>query len=128
MNPSGEDGRNGMGEREWKHVAAFLHSLWRKPKRTRGRPMSVAWVPNDSEQRAFLILQAEGSAAQLVAQDKAAWRARHNRTRVREAETARMVDKAIEVVAAQSNVPKLKILARNVRNSLKSGRYSAQQF
>ncbi len=132
------EGRKHIGEREWKHLAAFVHSLWRQPKRPRGRPMSLGiWtLTSDQSQEGdsyaaqmFLvrkIIDAERAAAELVARRKAAWRGTHNRTRVPKAESDRMIREAIEEVAAQRNVPKDKVLADNVWNALKTGRYSAQ--
>jgi hypothetical protein len=120
------EGRKHIREREWKQVAALLHSLWRMPKRPRGRPtLTNVWTVTCSDQsqkgEAWELIKAERAAAELVARRKAAWRATHNRTRVPKAETDRIIREAIEEVAADRNVPKGKILADNVRNALKTG-------
>jgi len=82
--------------------------------------------PTRKPDRASAVEQAERYAVQLVRLKQAQWRQQYHRERVPAAETDRMIREARREAARVHKVPMWQINEANIRNALKSGRFTVR--
>jgi hypothetical protein len=82
--------------------------------------------PKREPGKAQAVEQAERYAGQLVRLKQAQWRRRHHRERIPAAETEKMIQEAKRAAAREVKVPVWQISEANIRNALKSGRFTVR--